>query len=536
MKTKWIFPILLSLGLAAVTPKNSSGQVGPCDAANVQPSSLRCAFGIKPLSLPPLITGQIYVSGSDLTQQPHATFLYPNQNTMPAAHRVAGNAIAASLQPLDVNGKVDLVNGKIAAIAEGISNTRLEMDAFWFEFIQNNPAVNPQFKFVNLSEGGCDLVCWFDKGVGAIDPQVQIALLKHSNNLGQFSNGAPKNPAPPFTTIASKRFPTHAQTTHGMLRKRILDLKVKYPNLKLLYITSRCYGGWKCSPADPEANCEPVAYEEGFSVKWLVEGQVTGSDSLLIYSGPNPKAPWMAWGPYLWDSSWPQDWFQPNSAHPCAPGLTHVAKQWYDFLMLDSTTRTWFRDNVAPTVPANLSAKVFNSSRIDLSWNAAADNAGFVKYRLFRDGVLLKVAAGTSYSDTGLKTGTRYCYTVSAADSAGNESAKSNQVCVTIVPTRVLDHSPQPLSFALMQNHPNPVGLETEIRFQLPEAGGVEVKIYNTFGEEIRTLVNASYASGQHSVRWDGKDAAGNVLVNGVYFCRLRAGGLAQVRKMTLLR
>ena len=536
MATKWISRILLIPGLLVLTPPSSFGQVGPCDVANVQPSALQCAFGVKPLSLLPLTSGQFYVSGSDLAQKPHATYLYTNQNTMPAAHRAGGNAMAASLQPLDANGKVDLINGKIAAIAEGISNTRLEMDAFLFEFIQNNPAVNPQFKFVNLAEGGCHLICWRDKGVGAIDPQVQIALVKHSNNLGQLSNGMPKDPMAPFTTIASKRFPTHAQLTQGMLKKRILDLKIKYPNLKLLYITSRCYGGWKCSPADPQANVEPVAFEEGFSVKWLLEGQVTGSDSVLNYSGPNPQAPWMAWGPYLWDSSWPQDWFQVNSAHPCAPGLTHVAKLWYDFLMLDSASRPWFRDNVAPAVPANLSAKVFNSSQINLSWNPAADNSGSVKYKIFRGGALLKVTTSTSYSDTGLKTGTPYCYTVSAADSAGNETARSNQACATILPTAVSDDSPRPLEFKLWQNHPNPANPETEISFQLPEASEVEIKIYNLFGGEIRAWTKAPYAAGNHLARWDGKDQKGHVVVNGIYFYQLRAGRFAQVRKMTLLR
>jgi len=540
MATKCIYRILLIPSLLVMTPKSSFGQPQPCEVATVLPSSLSCAFGVKPLSLPPLTSGQIYISETDRSQTSYATFLYSKQNTMPASHRASGDSLAAKIQPLNANGNVDLANGKIVAIAEGISNTRLEMEALLEQFIQNNPAVNPQFQFVNLAEGGCNLICWVSKGVGAIDPQVQIALIKHSNNHGQFSNGAPKNPEPPFTTADSKRFPNHARVTQGMLKQRILDVKVKYPNLKLLYITSRCYGGWKCFPAADD-NHEPVAFEEGFSVKWLIESQISGTDSLLDFSGPNARAPWMAWGPYIWDKNWPQDWFQIDSAHPCAPGLTAVAKQWYDFLMLDGAARPWFRDNVKPAVPANLSAKVMTSSQINLTWNPAADNSGSVKYKIFRGGALLKVTASTSYLDSGLIPGAQYCYTVSAADSAGNESARSNQACATIIPTGVSGHTPQPLEFKLWQNHPNPFGRlpagpETEIRFQLPENGSVKVKIYNLFGEEIRVLAQALYPAGDHLVRWDGKDQRGNVVVNGVYFCQLRVGHFSRVMKMTLLQ
>jgi len=533
MVPQYICRVLLIPVLLALAHAGAFGQT-PCAEANVSPSALICAFGVKPMLPQPLTGGQIYVSATDLTQKPYATYLYSNQNTMPATHRASGDAISAGLQPLDANGKVDLANGKIMAIGEGMSNARQEMLALLQQFIQNNPALNPKFQFVNLSQSGCDLICWVNKGVGAIDPQVQIVLLKHSNNRPQMSDGTPENPQLPFTTAQSKRFPNHAVVTQDMLKQRILDLKIKYPNLKLLYVTSRSYGGWSCSPAATSYR-EPVAFEEGFSVKWLIESQIAGTDPLLDFSKPNAKAPWLSWGPYLWDPSWPQDWFEADGTHPCAPGETAFAKIWYDFLMLDSTSRPWFRDNVTPAIPANLSAKVVTSSQINLSWNPAADNSGSVKYRILRGGALLKITAGVSYSDTGLKSATQYCYTVSAVDSAGNPSASSNQACAVTLTTSVSGNSP-PLEFKLWQNHPNPFGPETEFGFQLPELGAVEVKIYNMFGEEIRTLARSLYPAGDHRVRWDGKDRQGNSVVNGMYFCRFRAGRFSQVMKMTLLR
>jgi hypothetical protein len=93
-----------------------------------------------------------------------------------------------------------------------------------------------------------------------------------------------------------------------------------------------------------------------------------------------------------------------------------------------------------------------------------------------------------------------------------------------------------PESYALLQNHPNPFNPETELDFQLPEANHVVVKIFNTLGEEIRTLVEAPYEAGYHRVRWDGKDKNGNPVASGIYLYQLQAGDFSQVRKMALLR
>jgi hypothetical protein len=93
-----------------------------------------------------------------------------------------------------------------------------------------------------------------------------------------------------------------------------------------------------------------------------------------------------------------------------------------------------------------------------------------------------------------------------------------------------------PEDYGLLQNYPNPFNPETEIRFQLPEAGQVMVKIFNINGEEIRTLLNGQYEAGYHRVRWDGKDKNGNAVASGVYLYELRAGSFSQVRKMSLLR
>lgn len=88
-------------------------------------------------------------------------------------------------------------------------------------------------------------------------------------------------------------------------------------------------------------------------------------------------------------------------------------------------------DTTAPTVPTGLTATAVSPSQIDLSWSASTDNVGVAGYKVYRGGVYLKTAAGTTASDTGLSPATQYCYTVAAVDAAGNESQQSALQCTT---------------------------------------------------------------------------------------------------------
>jgi len=93
-----------------------------------------------------------------------------------------------------------------------------------------------------------------------------------------------------------------------------------------------------------------------------------------------------------------------------------------------------------------------------------------------------------------------------------------------------------PESYALAQNYPNPFNPETEIHFQLPAASQVLVRIFNTLGQEIRTLTDIHYEAGFHSVRWDAKDNNGNAVSSGIYLYQLKAGAFSQIKKMSLIR
>jgi hypothetical protein len=97
-------------------------------------------------------------------------------------------------------------------------------------------------------------------------------------------------------------------------------------------------------------------------------------------------------------------------------------------------------------------------------------------------------------------------------------------------------YSEVPDKFALSQNYPNPFNPETRIDFQLPEANHVELKIYNTLGEEVLTLANEYFEAGFHGVKWDGTDNGLKSVPTGVYIYQLRAGSFMQVKKMMLLK
>jgi hypothetical protein len=88
-----------------------------------------------------------------------------------------------------------------------------------------------------------------------------------------------------------------------------------------------------------------------------------------------------------------------------------------------------------------------------------------------------------------------------------------------------------PRKFDLLQNYPNPFNPETTIKFQLPQAGEVIVTIYDVYGREVKTLVRGQWASGVHSVIWDGTDHHGQGVASGMYFYHIAVRTLVGEKK-----
>ena len=100
-------------------------------------------------------------------------------------------------------------------------------------------------------------------------------------------------------------------------------------------------------------------------------------------------------------------------------------------------------------------------------------------------------------------------------------------------PTSSEDPSELPEVYALAQNYPNPFNPATSIRFQLPQAERVTLRVFDVLGREVAALLdNTSLAGGEHTVRFD---ASG--LTSGVYLYRLEAGAsFVQTRRMMLVK
>ena len=292
--------------------------------------------------------------------------LYPNGlNLPPAAHSAAGISIAKQIRPLDSLGVTDPVNGKIVLLSVGMSNTTQEF-SFFKSMADTDRIKNPKLQIVDGAQGGqtasiisnpaapfwsiIDQRLWASK-VSA--KQVQIVWFKEAN-------ANPTDPFPKHADVLVNQFVTIAQI-----------IRSRYPNIKIMYSSSRTYGGYATSKLNPE----PYAYESAFAVKWFIEKQISG-DTSLVYTGINPRSPWLAWGPYLWADSlnprsdgliWQLDDFVTSDrTHPSPSGRLKVAQLLLGFLKTDPTAIPWFVQSEATAVSGN---HVATPSKIILEQN-----------------------------------------------------------------------------------------------------------------------------------------------------------------------
>lgn len=88
-----------------------------------------------------------------------------------------------------------------------------------------------------------------------------------------------------------------------------------------------------------------------------------------------------------------------------------------------------------------------------------------------------------------------------------------------------------PGEFLLHQNYPNPFNPVTTIRYSLPTADNVSIKVLDMLGREVTIIVNEYKNAGVHSIEFDGSRFS-----SGVYFYQLQAGDFSQARKMLLVK
>jgi hypothetical protein len=169
------------------------------------------------------------------------------------------------------------------------------------------------------------------------------------------------------------------------------------------------------------------------------------------------------------------------------------------------------------------------ASETNLSrWDVERSDIG-AAYRPIAQLTAANVAAGHSYRyvDTDVQHNVTYSYRLVDVDFNGNRTAHD----VTAQASWTTTVSNVPVAYELYANYPNPFNPETRIRFALPEASSVTLKVYDAVGHEVATLASGELAAGEHSVNFKAEN-----LPSGLYFYTLKSGTFTQTRKMILMK
>jgi len=207
--------------------------------------------------------------------------LYPGGANVPTGpHWLAGQAALAQLEPLDAAGTNLGSPRSLVVLSIGISNTNQK----WSRFERDADAARShgaQVVLLDGAVGGWDasliaspaaaywnIVSGRIAAAGLTPAQVQVVWLMQSL------------PGESFV----EAFPHGADVFRGYLTSILGILRTNYPNLRVVYFTSRAYAG-------NASGHEPWVYETGFAIQQLIADQ---------QNGDVPASPWIAWGPYFW--------------------------------------------------------------------------------------------------------------------------------------------------------------------------------------------------------------------------------------------
>ncbi|QQS36376.1 MAG: T9SS type A sorting domain-containing protein [Ignavibacteriales bacterium] len=191
-----------------------------------------------------------------------------------------------------------------------------------------------------------------------------------------------------------------------------------------------------------------------------------------------------------------------------------------------------YADASVPVELLSFNAAV-SGNTVQLNWQTASElnNSGFDVERKLSGEQFEKIGfvlgRGTtsdltnySFIDENILGGT-VTYRLKQIDFDGT-SKYSNEVMVDVISV---------FEYALEQNYPNPFNPVTNISYTIASQSKVLLKIYNSIGEEVVTLVNGVKEPGRYAVSFDAASVS-----SGVYFYKLQAGDFVSTRKMVLLK
>ncbi|MDR3668411.1 MAG: T9SS type A sorting domain-containing protein, partial [Ignavibacteriaceae bacterium] len=150
----------------------------------------------------------------------------------------------------------------------------------------------------------------------------------------------------------------------------------------------------------------------------------------------------------------------------------------------------------------------------------------------YSDGVFSSSDFGKNWTMVGLKDNIINSLVV-AGD---NLFAATDSACVWRCPLSELtavnkEVNAIPKDFTLSQNHPNPFNPTTTISYSLPSSSNIKLIVYNTLGQSIKTLESGYKPAGNYSINFNAYS-----LPSGIYFYKLEAGPLSQIKKMMLIK
>jgi len=236
---------------------------------------------------------------------------------------------------------------------------------------------------------------------------------------------------------------------------------------------------------------------------------------------------------YIADVDYKLQYYSPQE-DPLAPGL-HVIL----FVLMSNNGIAAYRSrNAIPVELTTLNATI-NGENVDLTWSVTSEtnNYGFEIERSF-DG-------GSNWENVGFVQGRGtttspkdYAYsdpiTVTHRN-VGNVKYRLRQVdndgSYSYSPIVDAYFDATPTTITLYQNYPNPFNPTTTLSYQLTEPGHATLKVYNTLGEYISTLVDEYREAGVHQLTMDAKD-----LPSGNYIYQLNVNGQVQQKKMTVMK
>ncbi len=193
-------------------------------------------------------------------------------------------------------------------------------------------------------------------------------------------------------------------------------------------------------------------------------------------------------------------------------------------------------DNLPPSAPQNATGQLTAPSTVKLDWSAnpEGDLAHYAVYRgadaSFVPALGNRIGTPTTTTLTDGAFSASY-YKISALDRHGNESAFT-----TVSPGNIVG-VPRPTTPAvnfLGAPAPNPFHGRMTIELGLASSGRATLRVFDTGGRLVRTLVEGALDAGVHPVSWDGDDARGRAAPAGVYLLRFESGGQRWTRRVLL--